>query len=96
MPNSTGETKGVTYNALFNQWNAVLLPSEKANKAKKILFHIGHRIIKILSISKESIIRCYSTNRQLKYYHTYSSSTLIQRQHHWLDSFFCTNISKTA
>lgn len=38
MPNSTGETKGVTYNALFNQWNAVLLPSVKANKAKKYYF----------------------------------------------------------
>lgn len=46
MPNSTGETKRVTYNALFNQLNAILLPSVKANKAKELLFHVGHRIIK--------------------------------------------------
>lgn len=45
MPNSTGGTKRVTYNALFNQWNAFLLPSMKENKAKGVLFHIVHRII---------------------------------------------------
>lgn len=35
-PNSTEETKRVTYNTLFNQWNATLLPSVRANKAKEI------------------------------------------------------------
>lgn len=35
-PNSTEETKRLIYNALFNQWNAILLPSVRANKAKEI------------------------------------------------------------
>lgn len=96
MTNSTGERKRVTYNALFNQWNAIFLPSVKANKGKEILFDISNRVIKILCTSKESIMRYHSINRQLKYCHTYSSSALIQWQLNCLDSFIFSNISNAA